>query len=154
MIWLAWVFPLPLSIKKTRKSLKKRSMSFFVHETWTRNMNIYKRIPSVSHQITLKFSQILFWIQTQTRSRRHCGGPRPRRLTQRLFNRHLNVPREQSGLITCQDQLSFHFCNCCMIVLWPGCHWLVTFSWVGDCIRGNTWSSDPCSWISFFCKVH
>ncbi len=31
-----------------------------------------------------KFSQSLFRIQTRTRSRRHCGGVRPRRLTKTL----------------------------------------------------------------------
>ncbi len=45
--------------------------------------------------MTLKFRQSLFRIQTRSRSRRHCGGPRPRRLT-KDFNRHLNVPRSGS----------------------------------------------------------
>ena len=38
----------------------------------------------MSRQITLKFSQGLVRIQTRTRTRRHCGGPRPRRLTKTL----------------------------------------------------------------------
>ena len=48
----------------------------------------------MSRQITLKFSQSIFRIQTRTRSRRHFGGPLPRRLTKTLQpDRHLNVPR-------------------------------------------------------------
>ena len=164
-------------------------MSFFVHETcdiylsllyswkqhvyvvqiWTRNIKIYKRIPSTSHQITLKFSQGLFRVQTRTRSPRHCWGSRPRRLTKvrqpssqcptgaDRYHRSVDSvptsdwcectrdPREVpdrscfSSLRgsnprstsyaripnrerTCQDQWKFHFCNYCIIVLWPGWH--------------------------------
>ena len=56
----------------------------FCYLMWTRNKNISKWIPSVSHQIRQQFSQSLFRIQTRTRTRRHCGGPRPRRLTKVL----------------------------------------------------------------------
>ncbi len=38
----------------------------------------------MSNQITQQFSQSLFQIQTRTRTRRHCGGGRPRLLTKAL----------------------------------------------------------------------
>ncbi len=50
----------------------------------TRNVKIYKRISSVSHQITKQFSQSHFRIQTRTRTLRHCEGGCPRRLTKTL----------------------------------------------------------------------
>jgi hypothetical protein len=55
-----------------------------------------------SHQIAQKLSQSHFRIQT--RSQRHSGGDRPRRLTKDLqdFNRHLDVPRDHTILIEFQ----------------------------------------------------
>ena len=109
------------------------------------NPDLTLRLPSVSRQITQQFSQNLFRIQTRTRSRRHCGGPHPRRLTKALepspqcptgadWSRRApdGVPTSdwcERARVTrqtpdrscfCQDQWKFQFCNCCIIVLLPG----------------------------------
>ncbi len=61
----------------------------------------YKNMQTDTLCVTLdytKISQSLDRIQTRTRSQRLCGGFR----RHRLFNRHLNVPWEQTGLIHLQ----------------------------------------------------